>query len=234
LEIKGIRIINTLINEPAGARRKQAVHQSTYYFMKVLLIIILSLAFLLSCKNGQQVKNPMVDKPDSIFSSLSEKNIQSFDFKNLKPGDLWNWKNNPDLKKVDTGFYKVYLADIEVFSKWNNYQDLFWLGTTQCKMKNKLILAQWIHNGDESNMYLIGFDENGLNCKTLKVAALFKSSNDFIFTKSNIIDGKIIRVTVRYFVDIDNKEISYKDSITENIDLGNFKVGKSDSIRIKK
>jgi hypothetical protein len=202
--------------------------------MKALLILILFLSFLLSCKNGQQVKNTRIDKLDSISSFLSEKNIQSFDFKNLRPSDLWNWKDNPDLKKVDTGFYNEYLSNIEAFNTWDDYQDLYWLGTAQCRIKNNLILAQWIHNGDESNMYLIGFDENGLNYKTLKVATLFKSPNDFIYTKSNIIDGRLKRVTVKYFVDIDNKEISFKDSIIENIDLENFNVIKSDSIRLKK
>jgi hypothetical protein len=99
--------------------------------------------------------------------------------------------------------------------------------------KEFFILAQWIHNGDESNMYLLELDGIGSIKNFLKVASLFKSPDEKIICNSKIIADKLNRITVKWIADIDKISTVSKDSIIELIDLNNFKVVKSDTIKVK-
>src|ERR1035437_3587204 len=134
--------------------------------MKTKIAIIFFCQALFSCNSSiRDERNTDFIKLDSIFSKVTTKNIQDFDFKTIDNNNVWNWPHSRLVQEVDSNFYKRYLKTVKVFNQWNDYQDFYLVGSSQINEKKYFIIAQWIHNGDESNMYLIEFAQNGIISK---------------------------------------------------------------------
>jgi hypothetical protein len=202
--------------------------------MKVILLISICISFLLSFNSFERrSNNDFGYRLDSIFSLLKDKNITSFNFENLRIGNVWNWPNSKHIVKADSSFYQSFLFGKTQFTMYSkDYQDIYFIGTTNFDKKRYLVLGQWIHNGDESNMYLIEFNDENKISKLLLVAELFKGPDDYIHSYSKLTENSLTRIKISESTDSKNLAGYSKDSITELFDLKDFKMMKYDSLRV--
>jgi hypothetical protein len=196
----------------------------------VLFFIIYQMSTF-SCVHKDKLRKEV--QMDSIFSTSQVYSMRAFDFKDISTQNVWEWPHSNNIKKLDSNFFNTFLKNEKIFNHWVDYQDYYLIGITTFGDSRYLLLGQRINNGDELNMYLVDFGTNGAIKKLIKVASQYKAPDDYIYSKSKFIDTKLTRTTIKWFADIDNLGMEYKDSIIEVIDLKDFKVVKYDSIRVK-
>jgi len=169
---------------------------------------------------------------DSIFSILKENNLTTFNFENFTKTNIWNWHSSKNIIKADAFFYKRFLMNKMEFSGYEeNYQDIYYLGITQIGMIKYLIIGQWIHNDDESNMYLIDFDKYGVINKVFSIAGLYKGPDDYYNFYSHLKNNILVRITIKRSTLPKNQQMVIKDSIIEYFNAIDLKRLKYDSIR---
>jgi hypothetical protein len=203
--------------------------------MNRLTIIILLLVFGISCRNSfvNNTKKRNIKLLDSIYLNSNLPKITVFDLKqNLEIGARKWTPLNKDFR-VDSAFYKAFIENDKNLGHSENYQEFFYVGIVDRFGKKSLVLSQWIGNGDECYMYLLDFSKNGELEKYLLIAKQYKSPDDYDYSFSKVVDNSLQRITVNWYMDSFNQELSYKDSIVELFELKELKKIKYDSTRIE-
>jgi hypothetical protein len=175
--------------------------------MKHFLLLTLVI-FALSC-NSKPSENDFVQKIDSL--QLKVQTIHenyNFSFSDLSK-NVWEWQKSQAFVKIDSATWVTY------FDKPNSLIDYRYGYQTNYIYKFldlrdnfiNIIVLQYIHNDNESYMYLIQFDKNGNRRKVYILASIFKSPDDFEVIHSAVQGNKI--TTYKNYIDA---EIIEKDT----------------------
>lgn len=184
--------------------------------------------------------NPLKSKSNftEIYDSLKVKlkvikiKYYVFSFDKMFDGDIWNWYKSDNLYKVDSSFYTEYLCNEKELTIWKDYQTLYFTYIVDFNDEFKhLVISQFIHNGNESNMYLVNFSDKGKILGVFLLAKIEKSPDDLLKLSSELINLNLIKTT-KIFMVADKNEI-FKDSIIISFRRNNneFIKTKIDSIR---
>jgi len=164
---------------------------------------------------------------------INNKKSPLFGFDKLPNKDIWNWYKSDDLVKVDSNFFADYLANVKEFIAYKNYQTIYFNYIVDFNDDFKhIVFSQFIHNGDESNMYLISFTNEGRVLNVFLLAKIEKSPDDLLKMRSELINQSTFKTT-KIFMVAEDAEI-FKDSVVnyfERKDNGFIKT-KVDSVRI--
>jgi len=183
---------------------------------------------------------PTVKAPRTIHESLKgkipvidNKNINHFSFEILSNNGIWSWYKSDDLVKVDSNFFLNYLTDVKEFATFKNYQTIYFNYIVDFNDDSKyLVLSQYIHNGDESNMYLVSFTNEGIVLNVFLLAKIEKSPDDLLKTRSELVNLNTMKTTKIFMVADD--AVVFKDSVISYFDIKSniFIKTKVDSVRI--
>jgi hypothetical protein len=164
-----------------------------------------------SCNN----KSDFEQKIDTLRQTIpTVTGNQSFSFEELSQ-DVWNWQNSHKFIEIDSATW------FDNFNKPTQLGDYRYAYTTNYYYKEfdfkdslfNLVVLQYVHNSNESYMYLVQFDRQGNRKNTLTLASIFKSPIDYEEIYSSIQENQI--TTYRYYNDMD-KNIVKRDTM-ENL-----------------
>jgi hypothetical protein len=202
----------------------------TFSLLTTLLFVV---TFSNNCINSKssfidiyellKVKIPVIDNKES--------NLFSFD--SLSNNDIWNWNKSDDLIIVDSIFFTKYLTDVKEFTTFKNYQTIYFTYIVDFNDDSKyLVFSQYIHNGDESNMYLVSFTNEGIVLNVFLLAKIEKSPDDLLKTRSELVNLSTLKTT-KIFMVADDAAV-FKDSVVSYFNRKNniFIKTKVDSVRI--
>lgn len=199
----------------------------------LLTILFIVVAFSSNCLN---IKSNFTDFYESLtvkIPMIDARKKDVFSFDKLSNNDIWNWYKSDRLVEVDSNFYADYLAVIKEFATYEKYQTFYFSYIVDFHDEAKhLVLSQFIHNGDESNMYLVSFTNEGIVLNVFLIAKIEKSPDDLLKTRSELVKLNNLKTT-KIFMVADNEKV-YKDSVVSYFDRKNNKYIKTkvDSIRI--
>jgi hypothetical protein len=173
-----------------------------------------------------KVKIPIIKSDHYIFS-----------FYKSYGKDRWyrNEKNEKkDLIILDNNFYTNYLSINDEFTIYRKDYQTFYLNCIvdfDDEFKH-LVLSQYIHNGNESYIYLVSFRNDGIILNVFLLAKTAASPIDFLNISSELVNSKTVKRIKIYMDDSDSKTI--KDSVVSWFDKNGNKFIKTkiDSIRI--
>jgi hypothetical protein len=202
----------------------------TFSLLTILLIVV---AFSNNCINS---KSSFIDIYESLkvkIPVIDNKKSNLFSFDILSNNDIWNWYKSDDLVKVDSNFFVNYLTDVKEFATFKNYQTIYFNCIVDFNDDSKyLVLSQYVHNGDESNMYLVSFTNEGIVLNVFLLAKIEKSPDDLLKIRSELVNLSTMKTT-KIFMVADDVAV-FKDSVISYFDRKNniFIKTKVDSVRI--
>lgn len=202
----------------------------TFSLLTTLLFVV---AFSNNCINS---KSSFIDIYESLkvkIPVIDNKESNLFSFDSLSNNDIWNWNKSDDLLIVDSNFFTNYLADVKEFTTFKNYQTIYFNYIVDFNDDSKyLVLSQYIHNGDESNMYLVSFTNEGIVLNVFLLAKIEKSPDDLLKTRSELVNLSTLKTTEIFMV-ADDAAV-FKDSVVSYFNRKNniFIKTKVDSVRI--
>jgi hypothetical protein len=161
------------------------------------------------------------------------KNCVEFNFKTTFPLNMQSGQKIKELKRVDAIFYDKFLARWPEFQRAKGYQTIFRVcDLSLAKDVAGYVVVQYVHNNNDSHIYLIYGRRFG-ELKIFLLAKYLASPIDATFIESRFLkDGSIRQVETYHLSDMTEE---YKDSIIRIYSLigDNLVKTKYDSIRKK-
>lgn len=158
---------------------------------------------------------------DSLKTSLPVFESHVFSFDSLAPRQEFHWHEATMLRKVGEEELERYFEVNKVFRWWKGYQTVFYYCLVSTVGGSiSVVVVQRIHNDDESNMYLVGFDSTGKPNSVDLLAQISKSPDDFTQVMSWLTNGARVKTLRRFQWESDDQQQSFKDSVLTKYDLG--------------
>jgi hypothetical protein len=168
--------------------------------MNVNFFSLLLLLLTISC-NNESKKNNFESQMDLLklnIPTITEN--QNFSFSEFSK-DIWNWHKSHKFIEIDSIIWIDYCNNPTPLGDYRyDYQTNYYYETIDLQDDfTNLIILQYIHNNNESYMYLLQFDKKGNRRKVFVLASIFKSPDEYEEIHSSIQGNKII--TYKYYDD---------------------------------
>ena len=169
--------------------------------MKIKLSPFFLLLLMVACSNSSKTSDfeRKIDGIKQTIPTISEN--QTFAFTMLSE-NVWNWQKSQEFVEIDSVFLVDFIDKPQQLIAYNYYyQTNYYYKIVDFQNNDyfNLIILQQIHNNNESYMYLLQFDKQGIRKKELVLASIFKSPDEYEELYSTIQGNKI--TTYRYYVD---------------------------------